>query len=989
MPEVEFPVVTITAIYPGADPETIESKIIDKIEEAVNQIQAIKVLSSRSMESVGMVIIQFELERDANQAVQDVRDKMSLVLKDLPSDLDPPIVQKFDLGAMPVLSLALSGNLSPKELTRIAEDIVKQRLETVAGVGGIDLIGNQKREFKVWLDPMRAEAYGLTSSDIVQTLKAQNVEIPGGRIDMGEKEFVVKTKGQVNDANALANIIITAYNGATIKIGDVAKVEDGEVESRSHSDVSSVSAVSLVIRKQSGANTVNVADKLKAEIEKLKKEMPSGVKLSIPVDNSTFIKNAISGVKEDLIIGAFFAVLIVYLFLRDWRATLISALALPTSVIATFAFIKSANFTFNVISMLALSLSIGMLIDDAIVVIENIHRHLEMGKRPMKAASDAVREIGLAVMATTATIVAVFVPVGMMKGMIGRFFVQFGLTVAFAVVISLFVAFTLTPMLSSRFLKIQDERKDNVLFRAFGAFLNRLDETYKGILAWALDHKAATIAIAIGIFVFSLFLGKFVKSEFMPTEDRGMLKVSVEMPTGTSLEKTKEYVAKIGEEIRKVPGVDYTFTTIGGGTEQEVNKGVIQVNFTPKNTRAFNQNDGMIYMRKLFSNRPEALFSVDPVGGMGDSGFMRSAIIQYNLQGRDFGQLNSAADKIIAMMKEKGGYVDIDTTYRGGKPEFSVIIDRDRAADLGVPIAMLALTIRTFFAGEKAGELVTNGTRYDVRVQLPGEMRKTPEDILKLKARSTTGALVPLSNLIKIKQGEGPSKIERRSRMRNVTVLANLQGKALGDAVKEIDEKAATLTENVKGSWTGMADIMKDSFEQLGLALFLAIVMVYLILAAQFESFLHPLTIMMSLPFSIIGAMGGLLIFNYTMNMMSMIGIIMLMGLVTKNAILLVDYTNTLRERGMGVRDALLAAGPVRLRPILMTTAAMIFGMIPVALALSEGGEQRAPMAVAVIGGLTTSTFLTLIIVPVMYFIVENLKAKVIKTQHDPADTLD
>jgi HAE1 family hydrophobic/amphiphilic exporter-1 len=979
MPDIDFPFVTITCIYPGADPETMESKVVDKIEEAVSTVNGIEMIRSTSTENVGFVIIQFKLEVNPDKALQDVRDKVAAVTKQLPSDLEPPIVEQFDVNSQAIMAVAVSGPQEARELTALAKDVIKQRLQTIPGVGGVEIVGGQEREFKVWINPEKLESRGLDVSDVVSALRMQNVEIPGGRIDMGAKEYVVKTKGQVSSAAELASIFITSVGGAAIKVGDVAVVEDGEVEKRSHSSINDVSAVALLVKKQSGTNTVEVAEKVTAAVGDLGPLMPKGVRLSIPRDSSTFIRDAIDGVKEDLIIGGILAILIILLFLRDWRATLISALALPTSVIATFAFIKVAGFTFNMLTMLALSLSIGMLIDDAIVVIENIYRHMEMGKRPMEAAGEAVSEIGLAVLATTMSIVAVFVPVATMRGMVGRFFIQFGLTVAVAVLVSLFVAFTLTPMLSSRLLIPESAKRHGIVSRTIGRMLKALDGGYRALLGAALRHRAVTIAFAAAVFAGSLGLASILPTEFMAEGDRGQIQIVAELPSGASLEASRSAAEDISRKVRKLPGVDFTFVTIGGGVQAEVNKAEIQVNLVDKKARAFTQAEAISYIRGMFEGKSDMKIAVGPLfsmgGGLGD----RSASIMYNIRGKDYGEINAAAGKIVSAMAAKGGYVDVDTTFRGGKPEVRVNISRDRAADLGVPVALIAMTIRTFFAGEKATDLTADGSRYDVLVQLDEKYRGRLDDVLNLKVRSVSGQLTSLSNLVSVGTGEGPAKIERYDRMRTVAILANLEGKPLGDAVKEIDAAAkSAVGPSLVGGWIGAAKIMQESFAELFSALLLAVLIVYLILAAQFESFLHPFTIMLSLPLSLIGAVGALLAAGMTLSIMSMIGIIMLMGLVTKNAILLVDYTNTLRKRGMSREEALLAAGPVRLRPILMTTTAMIFGMLPVALSLSPGGEMRSSMAVGVIGGLLTSMLLTLVVVPVAYSLLDGAKDRVV-----------
>jgi HAE1 family hydrophobic/amphiphilic exporter-1 len=865
-----------------------------------------------------------------------------------------------------------------RDLTAIAKDVIKQRLQAINGVGGIDIIAGQEREFHVWIDPQRLDSFGLAPNDVTQALVAQNVEIPGGRLDSGPLELSIKTRGQVFTANELGNIIITAAGGSPVRIRDVARVEDGEQERRSYATFSGKSSVTLIVRKQSGANVVSVAHKVKTEMGRLEKQYPK-VTMRVASDTSVFTERSIDDVKFDLLFGAFLAILIIMFFLHDWRATLISATALPISVIATFAFIHAMGFTLNMMTMLALSLSIGILIDDAIVVIENIHRHLEMGKSPMKAAAEATAEIGLAVMATTASILAVFVPVATMKGIIGRFFIQFGLTVAFAVSVSLFVAFTLTPMLSSRFLRPHTGK--GPIGKAIEGFLDSIEHIYSKLLSAAMRQRALTIVVAVAVFVASIGLASIVPNEFMPIEDRGQFAIKLEMPIGSALAVTETTAEAIATKIRAVPGVADTLVTIGGSTLSEINRAEIQVNLVSKKKRAFSQEKIIVYTRDQMPGwlgRNDAKFAVEPyqmVGG-GSAAF-RSAIVQFNVRGKDYEEISKATDQITSWMKSQKGYVDVDVSYRGGKPELAVNIDRDRAADLGVPMAVIATAIRSLMADEKVSELKTDGQRFDIRMKLDEKFRQKPEDLMALKVRSTTGRLVNLSNVVSIVRSTGPGKIERQNRQRQITVYANLNGLALGDATTQVDNLAkkvvpATMTSD----WTGMADVMRESMGNLLSALLLAIIIVYLVLAAQFESFLHPFTIMLSLPLSMVGALGAIVLTHSMLNIMTMIGIILLMGLVTKNAILLVDYTNTLRRQGVSRREALLKAGAVRLRPILMTTGAMIFGMAPVALGVSEGGELRAPMAIAVIGGLITSTLLTLIVVPVAYTLIDAIAEK-------------
>jgi hydrophobic/amphiphilic exporter-1 (mainly G- bacteria), HAE1 family len=975
-PNVEFPFVTVTVVYPGADPASMESKVADPLEEALNTMSGIKVLKSISLESVAQILIQFELEVKVDVAVQDVRDRVSATLRKLPTAVEPPVVQKFDVGAAPVMALALSGSLPIRELTRLADDVVKTRVQRIAGVGQVDLLGGQEREIHVMPNPGRLEGYGLTVQDLIGALQSQNLELPAGHIEEGNREFAVKTKGEVRSIREIADILVSGVGGARIRVGDVATVEDGTAEARSHSSMNGVSAVGLVIRKQSGSNTVEVAHQVHKELLALAPQMArAGARLSVPTDNAPFIEHSIEDVRFDLWFGALLAVVVILIFLHDFRATLISALAIPTSVVATFAFVQVMGFTFNNMTMLALSLSIGILVDDAIVVIENIHRHLEMGKPALRAAADATGEIGLAVLATTFSIVAVFVPVAVMKGIVGRFFFQFGMTVSFAVLVSLFVSFTLTPMMSSRILRPATEHRRNIVVRGTEHVLAFIDRRYRGLLGAALRHRAITLAVAGLTFFASLFLVSRVKTEFLPPEDRAQYQVTIELPTGTSLETTRSYVETIAKDLRDhAPGTEGTFVTIGGGAQGQINIGQVQVIMVRRTARPFHQETAMGWVRSRYSSVKTALISVNPISPFGSDNGFKQQPIQFNIRGTDMAELERSAQALVAELKKVKGMVDLDLSYRGGKPELSFDIDRDRAGELGVPVAAIATTLRALVAGDKVTELKEGLDLYDVTVQLPERERRGLASLDNLVVRGSTGQLVPLSNLVKVHRGEGPSQIDRQARQRQITVFAGLQGMPLGEALKAVNGAAArAVPPHLDRDYAGMGDIMTESFGYMFVALFLAVILVYMILAAQFDSVVHPFTIMLSLPLSVVGAFGALFLTGMTLNIFSMIGFIMLMGLVTKNAILLVDFTNHLRQQGRSTHDALMEAGPIRLRPILMTTFAMIFGMLPVALALGEGGETRAPMAVAVIGGLITSTMLTLVVVPVVYTIMDRM----------------
>ncbi|PRP91051.1 Multidrug resistance protein MdtB [Enhygromyxa salina] len=979
-PAVDFPVVTATVIYPGADPLTMESKVAEPIEEAIQGISGIKRMTSRNLEGVTMVVVEFELEVESGDALQEVRDKISAIERDLPPGIDPPVVQRFDTGSAPIASVALASNLSPAELTRIADKVVKQRLQQIPGVGSIDIIGGREREIRIEVDPADLVGYGLAVDDVAQALQAQSLDLPAGHVTQGAREFTVTTRGEVHSVEEIRAIVIRGLGGAAVRIGDVAEVLDDMEEARSSSSLNGQSGMALVVRKKSGANTIAIADRLREELEELEPRLTDlGVTYAIPNDNSTFIRTAIEDVQMDLLIGAGLTVLIILVFLHDWRATFISALAIPTSVIGTFAVMDALGFTLNNITMLAMSLSIGILVDDAIVVIENIHRHGQMGKPPMQAAREATNEISFAVIATTLSIVAVFVPVAYMSGLIGRFFFEFGITVSAAVLISMFVSFTLTPMLAARMTKHEDKPHEKfALARAFDRAFGGFENAYAWLVRKALRGPWITVFAALGTLALSVVVVSQVPGEFIPAEDRSEFAVSIEMPTGTSLDATTEIAEAVAKDIREnLPGVRDTFTTVGAGSAQ-VSQARINVALDGPRARGWDQLRGMAWTRERFADLAERDVTVkvemiDPFGGDG----FRQQQIQFTLRGGDMDQLARSADELAEYIREIEGFVDVDTTYTGGKPELAIEIDRERAADLGVPVAQIAGSLRSLMSADPVGTLKDGGDVYDVVVQLPRERRDALRSLDGITLRASTGALVDLANVVHITETTGPSEIERQDRQRQIVLLADLDGLALAEAKEIIEKKAAEiLPSEIDTGWIGNAEMMEESFAAMLAVLGLAGILVYMILAAQFDSLSQPLVIMVSLPLSVIGAFGGIWVSGMTLNIFSFIGVIMLMGLVTKAAILLVDFANEERKQGLSLEDALVKAGRVRLRPIFMTAAATIFGMLPIALALSEGGATRAPMAVCVIGGMITSTLLTLVVIPAVYLISERILAR-------------
>jgi HAE1 family hydrophobic/amphiphilic exporter-1 len=1002
-PNVDLPVVTVTTTWPGAGPESVESDVTKKIEEALNPVAGVKQISSQSLEGVSSVVVMFNLNVKTVDAANDVREKLARLRPELPADIKDPVIERLDPASRPILSLTLSSeSLSMRQLTEIADDLLRKRLENVPGVGKVTLVGGEKREIEVLIDPARLAAQGLTVGDVVSALRQGNVDMPAGRLERGPRETLLRISGRVKDVRAFPDLPLRALGGAVVRLGDVAQIRDGTEERRSASLLASghpgqgeglkiTRTVALEVQKQSGANTVEVADTIMARLDELRSALPAAAKLDVAIDNSIFIKSSLHQVREDLVLGAILTVLIVFLFLHSWRSTVITGLTLPISVIGAFLAIWAAGFTLNQLTFMALTLAIGLLIDDAIVVRENIVRHAQMGKDHHTAARDGTSEIGLAVMATTFSIVAVFVPVAFMGGIVGRFFFQFGITISVAVLLSLFVSFTLDPMMSSVWAD-PPATHGGLLYRIvtrFNAAFDALSVRYRGVISWALAHRGATMGLTLLVFIGSLGLGPLIGFAFFPDIDRGEFIVMLRTPVGSSLSYSEAKAREVIAELHKDPDVRYTYTTIGAGATGTVNNGQIFVKLAPRKDRK----------RPVQQIRPDARARlaqlVDVSTTLVDSGGIGGpmAPLQISVKGTDLAELDRVAQQTLQLVAKTPGVVDAQIGQEKTKPELRLTIDRQRAADVGVNVGEVAQVLRTLVSGEVAGNFEDeNAKTYDIRVRLPGTARTSRDDVAKLLVpgapRPEGGRLlVPLDQVAVMKAGLGPSKIERIDLQREVRITGNVEGRALGDISKDIRDGVAKM--GLKAGYSvDLGGQSKDLQETVGYvleSLILAIIFIYLVLASQFESFLQPLAIMLSLPLSMVGVFIAMLVTRGNMNMMAMIGIIMLMGLVTKNAILLVDHANQRREEGLGREEALIVAGEVRLRPIMMTTLAMIGGMLPLALALGEGSEFRSPMARAVIGGLISSTLLTLIVVPVVYTYLDGLGAWII-SKLKPAD---
>jgi HAE1 family hydrophobic/amphiphilic exporter-1 len=981
MPDVEIPVLSIVTEYPGASPETVEREVTKKIEEAVNPISGVKHVQSTSREGLSSVIVEFNLEVRINDVSEEARAKINAIRRELPEGMKDPVIQKFDFNAMPIISLAVrSQTLGARDLTTLADRKIKRRLESIAGVAKAKLVGSSKREVAVNLDPARLQALGMGVDEVVFGLQSENVNTPLGRLNWGDSEMPLRISGKPKGAEEYASMVIAHRGTRPITLGEVADVEDTVEERRSLALINGEPAVAIDITKQTKANTVQVVDAVKKTVNELRDELPAGVEIQIVRDSSVFIRDAVSDVQMTLILGAILTVMIVFCFLNSWRSTVITGLTLPISVISSFIVMYFLNMTLNMLTLMALSLAIGLLIDDAIVVRENIVRHLERGEDHLTAAREGTAEIGLAVLATSMSIMAVFIPVAFMKGIVGRFFFQFGLTVAFAVLVSLFVSFTLDPMLSSRWYDPDIERsgRRNFLQRVldrFNAWFERMADGYKRVIGWALDHRKAVLGLAVLAFVGGLGIFAVLQTEFMTPMDQGEFVIKFRTAPGSSIKETRGRLEEVLKALGEFKEVRYTYASIGAGDYDTVRDATIFVKLVERSERS----------RGLKQFIHDARTRLDTIAGISLSlqedpdSFQKP--LQVNIQGDDISTLKRYAAEIKQQLYTVPGIVDIEAPMEEDLPEYRLAVDRERAAATGLGTAALTNTLGVLVGGQAVTTYEDDaGEAVDVRVRLPERLRRDVTQVgdLRLAVPTASGpALVPVADLVAFTRTTSAAEINRRDLSRQIVVDANLDFLPLGTAGQAAMKAAekVRLAPGYKLLLGGDTEMMVESFGYLGEALLLAVIFVYLILAAQFESFIDPLAIMLSLPLAIVGMAGTLLLTGDTINIMSLIGLIMLMGLVTKNAILLVDFTKVLRRRGMDRRTALITAGRTRLRPIMMTTSAMIFGMLPLFFALGKGAEFRAPMARAVVGGLITSTLLTLVVVPVVYTFLDDVAA--------------
>lgn len=1001
-PKIDFPTLTVTVVNPGAGPEEIETEITEKIEEAVNTISGIDELRSSSIEGISQVFVQFVLEKDVEVAFNEVQQKVQQVIPNLPETAEQPTVIKLDTDAAPVLRITVSAPTALREVTQVAKDRIKERIESVNGVGRITLIGGQERQINVWVDPDKMRSYNVTSVEVAAALRIQNIEFPSGRLEEGQKETAVRTIGKIKRPEEFADIVVATRGEYPVKVKDIGYVEDGAEEIRSEARLNGQPAVTLVVSKQSGQNTVAVAQEIKSRLADIEPTLPPGFQMRVIGDNSIFIENSVAALEEHLVLGSILASIVVFLFLWSVRSTFIAALAIPTSIISTFALMYAMGYTLNSITMLALTLMVGIVIDDAIVVLENIYRFVEeKGMNPFQAAIEGTREIGPAVFATTLSLMAVFVPIGFMQGIVGRFMSSFGLTASFAVAVSLIVSFTLTPMLAARLIKRETKKpaEDDAFkgdVEGDGTLETNVEKgghedkhskdrgwfkyvlgTYTTMLRFSMGHRWVIVIVCIAVFASIIPLFYFVGKNFLPVDDQSQFEVSVRTPEGSSIGETSLRMERLAAEIRKMAGVTDTLVTIGGGQQQVVNSGTIYVKLSDVKDRDRSQEDLMSATRDLLKPLAGDLRTgVQQVQAFSGGGF-RNANVQFLIAGPDLKKLEEYSEAILERMRSIPDAVDVDSTLIAGKPEVQLKVNRAVAADLGVRVGDVSQALNMLVAGQDATTFNEGTDQYEVVVRAINKPYRTDvEGLTRLVVPSSKLGVVSLDRLVTTEPGTGPSSVERTNRQRQVTLLANTRpGGSATSITSEIDRIVADmkLPAAYTTGYVGQSKELQKSLYYFLLAIVLSFIFMYIVLAAQFESFIHPVTILLTLPLSIPFGILSLLIAGQTVNIFSGLGLLLLFGVVKKNAILQIDHTNNLRSKGMNRFDAIIQSNRDRLRPILMTTIALVAGMIPLVLSTGAGSGTNRSIGVLVVGGQTLCLLLTLLAVPVFYSIFDDL----------------
>jgi HAE1 family hydrophobic/amphiphilic exporter-1 len=1000
-PKVDIPVVTVTTVLTGASPEEIETEVTDKIEEAVNTVSGIDELRSSSVEGVSQVFISFFMDKDVDVAAQEVRDKINGILNDLPRDVKQPLIEKMETDSAPVLTVAVTAPRSIREITEYSDKTLKRRLESVSGVGKVSLIGGQKRQINVQLDPLRLKAFNLTVVDVQRALQRQNIQVPGGTVKRGDQEFTLRTLGRVTHPQDLGRIAVASANGHAITINELATVIDGTEEAESLAQFNETPTVLLSIRKQSGTNTVQVVHNVKERMAELQPMLPEGYRLEVVRDQSVYIEKAVETVQEHLVLGAILAALIVYFFLANARTTLIAALAIPTSIIGAFAVIHAMGLTLNIITLLALSLSVGIVIDDAIVVLENIFRFIEeKNYKPLDAAVAATKEIGLAVLAITLSLVAVFMPIAMMSGITGRFMSSFGVTMSGAIIISMLVSFTLTPMLASRWLRHSgakangNENGDTTIIEEHSiediqaehahsssksrGFYHWIEVSYAALLRLSMRHRWAVVLIALGTLATCPALFSRIPKNFLPEDDESQFQVDIRAPEGTSLEATQLIISRVARDIRELNGIRYTIASTADTDQHIANKGSIYVRLTDTSERAFSQIEVMNFIREKLLPRyagQNLRISVGLIPAISGGG-MSNVAVQFLVAGPDITKLAKYSAQLADKLRQVPGAVDVDTSLVVGKPELGVSIDRAKAADLDVSVEDVAGALRLLVAGDKVSDYYENGEQYEIHVRALADRRATIAHLQEMTVASGKLGSVSLADVVKVNKGTGPAQIDRMNRQRQVTITANAAPGASQQALLgALETEAANMNMGAEYSsaLVGQSKELNKAFKGFMLAFVMAFIFIYLVLAAQFESWLHPITILLSLPLTVPFMLLSLLIFGESLNVFSLLGVMVLFAVVKKNAILQIDHTNQLRAKGIARNDAIIAANLDRLRPILMTTVAFVAGMCPLLFSSGTGAATNRTISSVVVGGQTLSLLLTLLATPVAYSIFDDI----------------
>jgi hydrophobe/amphiphile efflux-1 (HAE1) family protein len=973
-PDVDFPVVNVSLTYEGASPEIMETDVVDFVEDAVTSIEGVKQISSTSRQGQASVTIEFELSRNIDAALQDVQTRVAQAARRLPREIDPPIITKTNPEDQPIMWLSLAGERTPTFLADYVRNVLRPQFQTLEGVGEVMLGGYRERNIRVWYDTARMESHGLTVLDLNEAIAREHLEVPAGRIETPEREMNVKAQGEALDLEAFSQLVVAFKDGTPVRLSDLAVVEDGLEDRRRISRAQGQPTIGFGIKKLRGANAVEAGERVRARMQELRADLPEGLSLNVNFDSTTFIERSIEEILFTLLLAALLTGLVCWLFLGSWSTTLNVLLAIPTSILGTFIVMYFFGFTLNTFTVLGLTLTVGIVVDDAIMVLENIYRHREHGEGKVKAASLGAREITFAAAAATAAIVAIFLPVAFMKGIIGRFFFQFGVTISVAVLLSLLEALTLAPMRCSRFLEVGERR--GRLGRGVDRGFERVSAAYQRWLGPALRHRGVVLLGAAAFFVLSLQLVKLLPSEFTPRVDSGRFLLRFQTPVGTSIDATDRAFTQIEAFLAGRPEVDRFFGFIGGFGGGEVNTGLAFVSMKdpeqrppdPQSGRRLGQQEFMDLVRAGVNSIPGVRASLQDPSQQGFSA-SRGFPVEVSVRGRDWDTLAARSREIVDQMRETGLVTDVDSDYQVGMPEVQVIPDRNKAADLGVSMAAIGQTVNAAIGGQRLGKFKDKGRRFDIRVRLLAEQRQRPEDIRRLLVRTASGQPIRLGDLVRIEQQPSLQAITRKDRERAITLFANV---ATGASQAQAIESTLTiagqrLPDGYRAIPSGSSQAFAESFESLQFAFGMGLLVAYMVLASQFNAFTHPFTVLLALPFSISGALLALYLSGQSLNIYSVLGIILLMGIAKKNSILLVDFTNQIRAQGVERHEAVLRACPIRLRPILMTSIATVAGALPPALAIGPGAELQRPMAMALVGGMLVSTAFTLFVVPAAY----------------------